>query len=298
MLEACVESLESSFTIDSKIAVALNEGDEASQRYLTKKGIEFVNLPYNHGTLSVDYTYPFINSEYVTNVNDDMLFIKGWDANHAELIEKNHPASASCYLVEPVDTGNKVVVLDTALEDNFRDTDPEAFELASAAGLIKLRTMCHPSSQEVFNRRFEEGHYKREAKMVNYTHPITVKTGDFVAVGGYSANFDMGWWPGYGLDDHFALRLCMNYPEGFRFIVSDTHPVYHGMSVTNEKLSEEQKQKCAGYFESVTNGLGTTAFSCAIGRERWIDEKDGRMLYTPPVLELRGPDDPEGEDNE
>ena len=114
-----------------------------------------------------------------------------------------------------------------------------------------------------------------------------VKTIDFIGVGGYSANFDMGWWPGYGLDDHFALRLCMKYPEGFKFIVSDTHPAYHGMSVTNEKLSEEQKEKCAGYFESITNGLGVIQFATSIGRETWIKEEEGKLVYEPPKLELR-----------
>ena len=99
MLETSVNSLLSSFETDAKVTVALNEGDVESQKFLTSKGIEFVNLPYNHGTLSVDYLFPFVNSEYVCNVNDDMLFVEGWDADLIKLASENEAASASCYLV-------------------------------------------------------------------------------------------------------------------------------------------------------------------------------------------------------
>jgi hypothetical protein len=106
------------------------------------------------------------------------------------------------------------------------------------------------------------------------------KTSDFFGVGGYSANLDLNWFPGYGLDDYFAFRLCLIHPEGFRFLVSSTYPVYHGMSVTNNKLAQEQRESGSSeYFKKMTHGVDMQEFSRAIGRDNWCGEK-----YTPPAF--------------
>jgi len=293
MLKATVESLEGSFETNAKITVALNEGDTKSQKYLTEKKIEFVNLPNNRGTQAVDYVFPFIEGDYVCNVNDDMLFVKGWDKELIEIIEKNYPASSSCFLVEPQSTGNPVVVVDDEMEKSFIKDNPDDEDYRKSC-------FVSPKTRELFEEKFRRGAYKLPHKMVNYTHPIMTRTSDFFEIGGYSANFDFGWWPGYGLDDNFALRLALRHNEsgGFRFIVSDKYPVYHAMSLTNAKIPQEQRDHCHGMFEKCANGYTLIQFIHDIQRGKWLlENEDGSVEYPPPLIYIPAKAEPI-EDNE
>lgn len=224
MLNKCLESLKASFTVSASIKVVLNEADEESVNVCLKHNVEFVKLNSNLGTLAVDCASSLINSEYVVNTNDDMLFFKGWDSDLISIIEENYPCSASCSLVEPFYSSNPVVYVD----DLGRDLD---------------------AAYESFIKNCQDNKYSLDRK-ISYTHPIMVRFSDFAAVNGYSNGLDMRYHPGYGLDDNFPWRLWKLYNEQFKFIASGKSFVYHLGSATNNKLAPDIKQR-SGWNEFI-----------------------------------------------
>lgn len=229
LLKNCINSIEKSAFVDYKIFVALNDGDKESSELLIDKNIDFIRLNRNYGTLSVDFLSTFIRSEYWINVNDDMLFHAGWDKDLISIIESNGNCSASCHLVEPIGTNNPVVDI-----DNLGSISENAYYK--------------------FIENARSGKYIRPNNIISYTHPIMVKTSDYFKIGGYSDNFDMNWFPGYGLDDFFAYRLYKLYDWNFKCIASKKSCVYHGISQTNNKLDPQVKSRNnLDYFYYKTN---------------------------------------------
>ncbi len=223
LVRSCLTSLRKSFSTDASVKLVLNEvkdqETDESVRILREEfpEVEFTTLPHNAGTLAVDHAIPFVDSEYVILANDDMLFSPGWDARLIEVIEEHGPCTASCSYVEPVDTGNPIVSVDDLGE-------PDA-----------------PGTEEKFLANIADGKYKN-VMFNSYCHPIMIKTEDFLKVGGYSANMDRAWFPGYGLDDYFPWRL-KQLDERYRFITSDKAFVYHAISRTMKKLSPEVRAR-------------------------------------------------------
>lgn len=228
LLKSCISSIQKSTSVDYKIMVALNEGDQESCNYLAENNIDFIRLSKNYGTLSVDFLSTLVASEYWINVNDDMLFHPEWDKDLISIIESNGNCSASCHLVEPVGTNNPVVDVDN------------------------LGEVSNAYSSFILNVNSKK--YIREKNIISYTHPIMVKTADYFKIGGYSHNFDMNWFPGYGLDDFFAYRLYKLYDWNFKCITSKDSCVYHGISQTNNKLDPKSKSRNnLDYFYHKTN---------------------------------------------
>jgi uncharacterized protein YkvS len=229
VLKTCINSLIKSLSVDTNIIVTLNEAEEESIKYLMALKIPFIALPFNSGTLGVDFSLPFVlKSEYVINSNDDFLFHKGWDIDLINIIENNYPCSASCGLVEKINTNNPIVRVD----DLGEFTDPNTYEK--------------------FIKNVENSKYVREKKMVSYSHPIMVRSQDYLSVGGYSDNLDFSWCPGFGLDDYYPYRLWKLHGERFKFITSNKSVVYHGMSMTNNKLEKKKHNDGWNYFKQKT----------------------------------------------
>jgi len=212
-------SLQKSFTVDAEIKVVLNNADLESILVLKERfpDVEFVVLNQNVGALGVDLFLPLLNSKYVANVNDDMLFYKGWDSYLIKMIESNYPCSATSSRVERqegYDTKDVVV-------DDLGDMSEEA-------------------TYDRFVENMRRGKYRLDWSFTTY-HPIVVRYEDYVRVGGYSDGFDLKWVPGYALDDYFAYRLWKLHNEKFRFIASDIPFVYHNGGATTKRLKKEYK---------------------------------------------------------
>ena len=213
------------------IAVVLNEADCESIKYLLSLKIPFVALPENRGVLAIDYLLPFVeNSEYFVDTNDDMIFHKGFAEDLISIIEKNYPCSASCTMVENFFSNNPCVCDDDSLGD-FYDED----------------------SQRRFQENIKAGKYIRDKKIVSFTHPICVKSSDYLRVGGYSGGWDMDFFSGYGRDDMFPYMLSSLHKGNFKFIQSNRSFVFHASSATMGRMSEELKNQDGwGKFEEKT----------------------------------------------
>ena len=222
MLKACIHSLLQNLDLNKDgIAVVLNDADNESISFLLDQKIPFVCLPDNRGVLAIDYLKPFIeNSEYFLNTNDDMLFCANFADDLIDIITKNYPASSSCRLVESFDSGNHCVVVD----DSFgREINKDVYDK--------------------FIEKFNKNIYTQHQKTISYNHPICVKSQDFLKVGGYSGNWDMTFFSGYGRDDMFAFKLWQLHNFNFRHICSEKSFVFHASSATMKKLSPELKNQ-------------------------------------------------------
>lgn len=220
LLKVCIPSLLDSFTVDASIKVVLNEGDKESIEFLSDNKIEFVNLNWNAGTLAVDFASSLLNAEYWMTTNDDMIFYKGFDQNLINIINEYYPASASCSLVEPFDSGNPVVIHDDLGE--------------------------FTQARDKFWENCKNKKYKFNKKHISYTHPFMIKMEDYFKIGGYSDNLDFNWHPGYGLDNFTPFRLWSMSNATYKFIASNKDFVYHKSSATNNKLAPEIKSR-SGY---------------------------------------------------
>lgn len=218
LLKGCIFSIIQSLDMGKDgIAVVLNEADRESIDFLLKLKIPFISLPENSGVLAIDYLKPFIeNSEYFLNTNDDMLFCLDFADDLIKIIEENYPSSSSCMLVENFQSNNPCVVVDTNLKSE-----------------ISIETY------NAFIAKHQNGIYEQKSKIISYCHPICVKSKDYLAIGGYSGNWDMTFRSGYGRDDMFAYNLWKLHNFKFKHICSNKSFVFHASSATMKKLPQE-----------------------------------------------------------
>jgi len=237
LLKSCIKSIEDNTDSDFSIVVTLNEADKESIDFLYENKTSFIVLYHNYGVPAVDCSLPFAhNHQYVLNTNDDMLFHKGWDKDLINIIKNNYPCSASCALVEPYGTNNPIVTVDN------------------------LGEVSELNTYKKFIENVKNNKYLKEDKIIGYSHPIMVTREDYLNVNGYSDNIDMGWYPGYGLDDYFAYRLWKKHKEKFKFIISNKSYVYHGISQTNKKLDYISKRRSGREYFTHKTGLTIEEF--------------------------------------
>ncbi len=227
LLKVCLPSLQESFTEDSEVIVILNEADDDSIAVCRENKVKFISLDKNYGPMAVDFAKPFIEkSEYVGNWNTDMIAVPGFDKELCGIIDRNYPTTASCFLVEPHDTGGNPIV----------KTD-------------NLGEFTNPNTKIQFLENYKNGKYRFPSPIISYTHPIVCRSSDFLKIGGYSNNFDMRYLSGYGLDNLFPWKL-KQLNKDYKFITSNVFCVYHGISLTNRKLAPEIKNR-SGWGEFI-----------------------------------------------
>ncbi len=217
LLKQFIPKFLSSLTEDVNLKIVLNEADDESVNLCRDYKIDFVAVDKNYGTLAVDFLIPFTDAEYVMQSNTDMYFPNGWDTAMLRAIENNGNCSVCLSRVEPYGANSLVITED-------------------------LGSFADPDTYQRFIDNFTAGRYKLPNK-ISYAHPLLTKFSDLKAVNGYSDNLDMGWFPGYSLDDWFAHRLYHLHNKNFKFIALGDWFVYHGISVTNNKLNPNIKAR-------------------------------------------------------
>jgi len=218
LLKVFIPRFLDSLTEDVNLKIVLNEADDESINLCRDYKVDFVAIDKNYGTLAVDFLIPFTNAEYVLQSNTDMYFPVGWDGAMLKSIRANGPCSVSLSLIEPWGHGNPVCITEDC-------------------GDFAKEGTC-----EKFRENFKAGKYKLH-NQTSYTHPILTSFDDLKKIGGYSDNMDMGWHPGYSLDNSLAIRLWRLHNKNFKFITLGDWFVYHGISRTNEKLPSEIRSR-------------------------------------------------------
>jgi GT2 family glycosyltransferase len=230
LLQKFVPNIKKTTKLDTKLFVALNEPNDGSVEYLRSENIQFVVLNENYGTLAVDFLTPFLQSEYVVNMNDDSLLYHGWDEDLVNLIKEYYPAAAQVRGIEKGMKDGIVCIGDTTLPDWLDE-----------------------SAESVFFDNVRNGKYKCDLIHALF-HPICCKTEDFYKVYGYGS-FDLNWLPGHSLDTFFAWKLW-NMNHDYKFLSSNSSFYYHGSSLTNNKVRntnpELNNRHNSDYFKKIT----------------------------------------------
>jgi len=241
LLKNCLNSLIKSSTVPTKFLVIIQEIDHESISICEKLNIEYINIPNNFGALlAIDFIIPFLNSDYIAIINDDMIFPVGWDKKLIDTIEVNYPCTASAVLVER--NNNDPLYQKNVISDDLGDIDDKTFEK--------------------FNYKYQNGFYKKQYTF-SRQHPIIIKSEDFLKVNGYTDGWDMNWFPGHCLDDYFPYRLLSLNPN-YKFILNGDVAVYHGVARTISKLKNKEQYNPETYFRSKT-GISTFQFRKQIG---------------------------------
>ncbi len=221
LVEACVTSLLESFTTDANVFVVLNGHDDESRTFLEMcdpDKVSYISLPENLSLMSLDFAIPFLNSEFIANTNDDVIFVKGWDAYLMKIIRANEPCIASASRVEPTRRyQSNDVVIDESLGS------PE-----------------DPETKKAFLNNCLSGKYHVSAS-ISYNHPMMVRMEDYIKVAGHSNDWDLEFFPCHGMDDYFAWRFWLMHKK-CHFISSDKILAYHGGSLTMQRLKEQDEK--------------------------------------------------------
>jgi len=218
LLKTFIPNAIASFSEDSRLIVVVNEYSKEDEILVNEFKLQysdkfdFILREDNIGPMSVDYANPLIDSELHVNCNNDMLLPKGWDAQVINNAARNKNITQSLFLLEPYGTGNPLVIVEN------------------------LGDYTDPNTEIKFNEGVAQGKWKLNNNIVGYNHPIVTNFKDYLAVGGYSNNFDMRWSSGYSLDNFFPWRL-KQLKNDYKFVTLKDLCVYHAISLTNKRQS-------------------------------------------------------------
>lgn len=213
LLRRCIPVLKRNAKLDTRLFVALNDGDKASADYLRDEQIAFTSVPYNAGTQIVDVLQPFCKSLITIWMNDDMYLSPGYDLDLKSIIDESYPTAAQVRGVERRNTTDSIVIGDPTLPEWMADEAYPEFERRALAG----QYTCGQ-------------HY-------GLFHPIAALTEDVKLVGGFGADLDMSFFPGHSADSYFAKALY-DLDNEYRFVISGTSFDYHYSSYSNRRLKQ------------------------------------------------------------
>ncbi len=214
-LKLCIGSIRKNSFYELQIIVIVNEGSDGSLEWVqNQKDIDFVYAKENIGICyALNAARSLIQSDYVVYINDDMYLLPNWDL----ALEKEITALGtkkfmlSGTMVEPIDTGNKCVIV----KDYGRDID--SFK-------ENLLLQDYPN--------LHKDNWSGSTWPPNVVH---VDVWDLV--GGLSVEFS----PGMGSDPDFAKKL---YEAGVRqFKGVGASLVYHFGTKSTKRVNKNDGRK-------------------------------------------------------
>ena len=128
-LKLCIYSLQKNSASSLQIIVLVNEGTDGTIDWLTKNtNIDYIISRSNIGVCyGVNVCRSLVKSEYIVYLNDDMYVLPGWDLELKNEIKALNTKMfmLSSTLIEPIDTGNKCVIVSNYGDsiDTFREEE-------------------------------------------------------------------------------------------------------------------------------------------------------------------------------
>lgn len=213
-LKLVVDSIRRHSRYEHQVIVHVNDGSDGTLAWVREEGIAHTASPDNIGIChAVNLAASHAQRDYIVYMNDDMYVCPGWDEALVKHIEKmpSDLFMLSGTMVEPVDTGNRCVVVHDAGRDaaHFR-----ADELIAATPRLK------------------------RADWLGATWPPTLVHRDWWnRVGGYSSELS----PGMSSDNDFSMKL---WDAGCRiFLGVGDSLVYHFQQKTTGKIVKNNGRK-------------------------------------------------------
>jgi GT2 family glycosyltransferase len=206
-LKLCVESIRKTARYPHEIIVHVNEGHDGTLDWVRSQGLKHSYSPQNLGVcLSVNHLAAQASNDWLVYMNDDMVCCPGWDTALVRAIESAGTDLGLFFstLIEPVDTGNPLVI--------FRDfgTTPETFRES------ELYAECQADPRG--DRDGLTG------------QPTVVHRRWWHLVGGYSIEFG----PGMSSDDDLMMKLWVVGARLFRTVGASR--IYHFSRASTGKV--------------------------------------------------------------
>lgn len=248
-LPVCLEAIKRNCKTDYEVFVILNEATQVGIDICAEYGAKCIPSSANEGTLAVDHAIPFLKGfKYVANLNIDMIVCPDWDKRLLERLEEYGPlSSVSSPAIEYSGGANGL--------DTLNDPDLPAF--------------TDPKCIEIFSKNCNHWKYSLP-DIISQRHPVITSVENYLAVGGYSDNWDRNYFPGYSLDFDFPFRLWKQL--GITKMVScGDAPVLHDYSSTMNKLPPNLKaNNCWAYFKE-KNGMSIDEFKRKINFNKIVN---------------------------
>ena len=190
-----------------QVILHINEGNDETVTWAKENNIEFTFSEKNIGICkAMNMAYTLAKHDYICYINDDMYCCPEWDKALAEEIKiintDNFMLSAT--LVEPVETGNKCVIV----KDYGRDT-----ETFKEKQLLEEYASLHKND------------WNGSTWPPNIIHRTM-----WDKIGGFSEAFS----PGMSSDDDFSMKMWQHGCRYFKGIGKSL--VYHFMSKSTGRI--------------------------------------------------------------
>jgi glycosyltransferase involved in cell wall biosynthesis len=217
ILPVCLKAIRLNCKSDYTVFVVLNEVDDLSLSICRQWGVKFLALDSNEGTLAIDYFMPHLTDyKFTMTINCDMIVPENYDLMIlSKLLEIGELCSVSSPAVEYNGGNDGITAINDSSLPPFRDTEV----IDKFSNNVKSGKYVFPT---VYSQR----------------HPITTWTSTYKKCGGFSDNFDRGYFA-HTLDFDFGFRL---WNLGCKMISLGSAPVLHDYSSTMKKLSPELQQ--------------------------------------------------------
>ena len=200
-LKLCIKSIRNNSTYNNQIIIAVNEGSDGTVEWLeTQLDIDYIHSEKNLGVCyAVNACRPYVTTNYIAYLNDDMYVLPNWDKELNKEIEK---------------INTDYFFLSATLIEPRKNTNPNYVALIKDFG----------DSVETFNEEKLLKEYQ-DLQMKNWRGsswpPNVVHKNTWDLVGGYSIEFT----PGMYSDPDFSMKL---WQAGVRILYGvGNSKVYH-----------------------------------------------------------------------
>lgn len=215
LLQNCLESIQSNSALLHQIIIIINEGADGTLAWVqNQKCLDYIYHPKNVGIcVGLNSASPYIETDFVLYMNDDMYALPGWDQGLMDEVKKLDHESfmISATMIEPTDTGNACVVV--------QDYGKKLEEFQKERLLQDYSTLGRPD-------------WNGATWPPNLVHKKM-----WAAVGGLSEEFS----PGMYSDPDLSMKL---YQLGVRnFIGKGNSLVYHFGSKSTHRLRGNNGRK-------------------------------------------------------
>lgn len=125
-LKLCIDSIKRNSKLNHQIIVHVNAGTDGTAKWLSEQQIDHTISDNNIGICrAMNLARRLAKNEFLYYLNDDMVVLPGWDSELKTRIKtkSNINFYMSSTMIEPVETGNSIVIADSSFGNNIENFD-------------------------------------------------------------------------------------------------------------------------------------------------------------------------------
>jgi glycosyltransferase involved in cell wall biosynthesis len=130
-LRLCIDSIRNNSAFTHQIIVIINEGTDGTIEWISQQNLDYILYHKNAGIChALNNARPLVRADYICYINDDMYLLPKWDKVLQDEITKlgHSDFLLSSTMIEPVNTGNKCVIIGDFGSDPYNFNEAELIE--------------------------------------------------------------------------------------------------------------------------------------------------------------------------